>query len=350
MNPLTHSRIDRAAKVLFIIALSLTILYLGHGILMPIIFSGFLAIVLLPFADFTERFLGRGLSSLLAVLFASALIVGLMFVVALEVSQIMEDMPEVTQTPEKILEDPTRAIEREVKLKVGKYEAIVNRALDQFRQGSTELIEGTVSGLKETVLFFIVCPIYIFFFLLYRKNIFNFYMEYFTEERIGIGTTILKEIKDVLQQYLKGLSMVVLIVSALTTAGLLALQIPYAIFIGVLSGILTLIPFIGVFISALIPVLIAFATKDSVWYPLGVIGVYAVVQFLEGNIITPKIMGNKVNINPLIIIIALVLMGAVAGIVGMILTIPMLAVIKTVIDHSPNLKPWKYLLEEKQRR
>ena len=349
MKPLSHTRIDRAAKVLFIFALSLTILYMGHGILMPIIFSGFIAFLLLPFSDFTERFIGRGLSSLLSVLFATAILIGLMFACAVEFNQIAEDMPQMTESPDKILEKPTRAIQQELRKSHSKYESIVTHALEQFRKGSAQLVEGTVSGLKETVLFFIVCPIYIFFFLLYRKNIYNFYIEYFTEERIGVGTAILNDIKDVLQQYLKGIFLVVLIVSALTTAGLLILEIKYAVFIGVISGILTLIPFIGVFISAAIPVLIAFATKDSVWYPVGVIGVYAVVQFLEGNIITPKIMGNKVNINPLIIIISLVLMGALAGIIGMIMTIPVLAVVKIVIDHAPNLKPWQYLLEEKQQ-
>ncbi len=347
MKPLSHLRIDRAAKVLFISGLTLTIIYLGSSILMPIIFSGFIAFLLLPMSNFTERLVGRGISSLISVLFACSILVGIMFAVAIEVSRIAEDMPQMAKAPQELLDGPTRQIKRELRKTKSKYETIVVHALEQFKEGATQLVEGTVSGLKETVLFFIVCPIYIFFFLLYRRNIYNFYIEYFNEERVGVGTSILNDIKNVLHQYLKGLFLVVLIVSALTTCGLLALQIKYAVFIGVMSGILTLIPFIGVFISATIPILIAFATKDSSLYAVGVICLYAVVQFLEGNIITPRVMGKQVNINPLIIIIGLVLMGSIAGIIGMILTIPVLAVIKTVIDHAPNLKPWQYLLEDK---
>lgn len=185
--------------------------------------------------------------------------------------------------------------------------------------------------------------------LLYRNNVYRFIKEY-QRKSYGDkdGDKIIDEVKHSLFQYLKGMLLVMLIVGVLTYLGLLLLGIKYALFLGILTALLTPLPYVGVIIAASIPVIIAILTKDSGWYSIGVLAIFAIVQFLEGNIITPKIMGSNVNINALIIIISLVLFGAVSGLLGLILTVPILAVIKVIIEHSPNLKPWKYLFEDKK--
>src|SRR3546814_5216445 len=103
------------------------------------------------------------------------------------------------------------------------------------------------------------------------------------------------------------------IVAVLNTGGLYLLGIQYAWFFGTLASLLLLIPYIGIAIGSLLPALFALATKDSAWYALGVIGWFQVVQFLEGNFITPNIVGGKVSINPLMAIISLLLGGLLFG-------------------------------------
>lgn len=122
------------------------------------------------------------------------------------------------------------------------------------------------------------------------------------------------------------------------------LGIKHAIFFGIFSGILTIIPYIGIFIGAALPVLMALITKDSAWYAVGVVGVFAFVQFLEGNFITPRITGSKVSINALAAIIALLLGGKVLGIAGMILAVPAIGILKIVFAYSRRLKPFVILL------
>jgi predicted PurR-regulated permease PerM len=128
---------------------------------------------------------------------------------------------------------------------------------------------------------------------------------------------------------------------------LLALGIDHAIFFGILSGVLTIIPYIGIIIGALFPLIMALITKDSLWYAVGVVIVFTVVQFLEGNFITPRITGSKVSINALAAIIALVIGGKILGVAGMILAIPAIGVLKIVLSHSQHLKPFVILLEDK---
>ena len=149
-----------------------------------------------------------------------------------------------------------------------------------------------------------------------------------------------------MQGYISGLTLVTLIIATLNCIGLLALGIDHAIFFGILSGVLTIIPYVGIIIGALFPIIMALITKDSIWYSIGVVIVFTVVQFLEGNFITPRITGSKVSINALAAIIALVIGGKILGIAGMILAVPAIGVLKIMLSHSSRLKPFVILLED----
>ena len=151
----------------------------------------------------------------------------------------------------------------------------------------------------------------------------------------------------VIQGYISGLTLVTLIIAALNCIGLLALGIDHAIFFGILSGVLTIIPYVGIIIGALFPLIMALITKDSHLVCVGVVVVFTVVQFLEGNFITPRITGSKVSINALAAIIALVIAGKILGIAGMILAVPAIGVLKILLPHSDHLKPFVILLEDK---
>jgi predicted PurR-regulated permease PerM len=140
-----------------------------------------------------------------------------------------------------------------------------------------------------------------------------------------------------------------LIAAVLNSIGLLLLGIEHAIFFGFLSGTLTMIPYVGITIGAALPTLVALVTKDSGWYAVGVIAVHSVVQFLEGNFITPKITGSKISINALAAIVALLVGGKIWGIAGMILAVPAVGILKILLSYSTSLKPFVILLEDKHR-
>jgi len=135
-----------------------------------------------------------------------------------------------------------------------------------------------------------------------------------------------------------------LIVGVLNTTGLMILGIEHAMFFGALAAVLTIIPYIGVFIGSLLPILFALVTKDSLWYPVGVALIFWIVQFLEGNFITPNVVGGRVSINPFAAILALFFGGMIWGAIGMILSIPVLAITKVIFDTVPPLNPYGFLL------
>jgi predicted PurR-regulated permease PerM len=223
----------------------------------------------------------------------------------------------------------------------------IEENLDEIKNAGLTILSQGIIGLRDALLFLILCPIYVFFMLLCKDNIYRF-IRGFHPKKEDSNEDVIKKVKKSLFSYLQGLFLVMSISGTLTFIGLHFIGIEYALFLGALTALLTPIPYIGVFISALIPIILALLTKDSIWYAVGVLLVFAIVQFLEAYVFTPKIMGDSVNINPLMIVLGLIIFGSLTGIIGMIMTVPLLAISKVIIDYYPHLKPWKYLLEDEK--
>lgn len=153
-------------------------------------------------------------------------------------------------------------------------------------------------------------------------------------------------IQSVVQNYIVGLATVIAIIGILNSIGLFALGIKYALFFGLFGALLNVVPYVGVLLGGLLPTVYALITKDSVWYPIGVIGIYWIVQILEANFITPNIVGSKVSLNPFAAIVAILVGEQVWGIAGMILAIPLLAICKVIFDIIEPLKPIGFVLGE----
>jgi len=195
----------------------------------------------------------------------------------------------------------------------------------------------------------ILVPIMIFFFLYYRDFFREFFFRAFSSTPKEIIEEGLGRIYEVLKSYLVGLVTVMGIVAVLNTIGLYILGIEYAWFFGILAALLTIFPYIGIFVGSMIPALFALATKDSLWYATGVIIWFQVVQMLEGNFITPNIVGGKASLNPLVSLLSFFLGGMLFGLAGMILALPLLAMLKVIFDIIPQTQAYGFLLSEPER-
>ncbi|NNE77615.1 MAG: AI-2E family transporter, partial [Pricia sp.] len=116
-------------------------------------------------------------------------------------------------------------------------------------------------------------------------------------------------------------------------------------FWGFLAGFLEIVPYVGTTIGGILPVFYMLMVSDTLWQPLAVIGLYILVQQIEGNIISPNIMGPSIKINPMFIILGLFVGGIVWGISGMILALPILAVSKEIFRSFDATEPLSYLME-----
>uniref|UniRef100_UPI00359351A0 AI-2E family transporter n=1 Tax=Persicitalea sp. TaxID=3100273 RepID=UPI00359351A0 len=288
----------------------------------------------------------RILAIVLSILLFIVVIAVMVWLVTIQVGSFADELPRITQKAEVLLEQTTAMVERYFNVsrteQVSRAKGYLINALADSRTMLLNTLVATTGTLATATL----VPLYVFFFLLYRDFFRRFVYKAFNKVPRHKLDTVLNKIYDVIQSYLAGLVLVIFIVGILNTIGLLLLGIDYAIFFGFLAAFLILIPYIGILIGSLFPALMSIITEDSAWYAVGVVGIMSFVQFLEGNFITPNIVGSKVSINPLAAIVMLLLGGQLWGLPGLVLALPLTAILKVILDANKSTEPFGFLLGE----
>ena len=338
------------ASILIILIAGVFILSSLRETLIPLTFSVLFSILLHPVCERLERWrVPRVVAIFLSLLLFLVVIVGLIYLVSRQVGSFAEEIPRITDKAEAFLEQLLSMGERYLNVsrtqQISEAKKYLLNALSESRAIMLNMLVSTTGTLTTATL----VPIYVFFFLLYRDFFRRFVHKAFQSVPRFRLDKVLKKIYEVIQGYLAGLILVIGIVGVLNTIGLLLLGIDYAVFFGFLAAFLILIPYIGILIGSILPALMSLVTEDSPWAAVGVIGVMAFVQFLEGNFITPNIVGSKVSINPLAAIVALLLGGQLWGLSGLILALPLIAIIKVILDANPRTEPIGFLLGEPER-
>jgi len=334
----TWNRLDYIFKLMVILALSVYAIILLRDIVIPMAFAIFLATVLLPIVKKIERKTGMTLAVTIVVLGGTILFGLLTWLLVNQIIGLVNDLPNLQDRADKFINDIKGWMWSALNIDQGD----LNQMVQDFLKSVSVYLGAFLVTTGNTLATIIQIPIYMFLLLIYRDKFKQFFANLFPGDDDEMVWK--KDIEKVSQGYIAGLMLVTLIVAALNTIGLLFLGIKHAIFFGLVSGVLTIIPYVGIFIGALLPTLMALITKDSVWYAVGVVAVFVSVQFLEGNFITPRVTGSKVSINALAAIIALLLGGKLLGIAGMILAVPAIGILKIFLDYSPRLKPFVILL------
>lgn len=339
MEHRTFNPLDYTFKLLVILFILVTVIILAKDIIVPILISGMLTIVLQPLVKRLEKWIPTWLAITLTLIFTFLFITALGWLAISQVSALVKDLPDLELKFNTLVDRVSSTLQATFNMSAREQNQLLKNSLANLGSYATGLFTATTSFISLLV----QIPIYVFLFLIYRDKFKSFILAFIADEQ---EITWKGEIEDVIQGYTSGLLMVTAIVAILNSVGLLILGIEHAVFFGVLSGILTIIPYVGIFIGGTLPVLMALLTKDSLWYALGVIIIFSIVQFLEGNFITPRITGSKVSINALAAIVALLVGGKILGIAGMILAIPILGILKIILAHTQHLKPFVILIED----
>jgi putative heme transporter len=347
---LMDQRLPFIAKFAFaLIAVTILVYWLMvlQDILVPLFISIILSMSIFPVANWLEnRGLGRVWAVTVTLILFSVIAGVIIWLASTQISSFGEMLPQLQ----------TRFLDwgNKIQLWAENTFHIARKAqIAKLRQYGTGILSSggivfttalaTTSNVLGNML---LIPIYMFFLLYYRDFFKMFFYKIFKEISRSKIDAVLTKIYAAVHSYLTGLVTVTLIVGTLNTIGLLALGIDYAVFFGFLAAALLIIPFIGILIGSILPIIVALITKDSPMYAVGVAGVFVFVQFLEGNFITPQIVGSKISINGLVAIIALLLGSALWGISGMALSLPTIAILKVIFDHVDALKPYGYLMGE----
>ena len=345
--PTEHQGVFVLAARLLVLILIITIVYVLKGIVVPLLFAVIFAITLLPLCRFLERVrLPRALASILSVIVAGSVISGIIYFIVSQVIVIGTGGEDIGKNFLNIYDSIQAFLEKRFGVEPG---SITNRLREEGQKALSNAgsyISAAFSSAGGTLANAVLVPLYVFFFLYYRDFFKDFFIRanrsYTPEETLET----LAEIYHVIQSYLMGMVMVMGIVAVLNTAGLLIMGIQYPWFFGTFAALLLLIPYIGIMIGSIVPALFAIATMDSAWYAVGVVGWFQVVQFFEGNFITPNLVGGKVSMNPLVAILSLLLGGMLFGLAGLILALPIVASLKIILNMNPATQPFSFIIGE----
>jgi predicted PurR-regulated permease PerM len=184
-----------------------------------------------------------------------------------------------------------------------------------------------------------------YFMLLYRISFKNFFLAQVGPDSRKKLEALFVKIQFLTKRYLMGQGIVILILGVLIGSGLWAIGVPYPYFWGFLAGFLEIIPYVGTTIGVVLPFTYMLIVSDTLWQPMAVVALYIAIQQIEGNLISPNIMGPSIKINPLFIILGLFIGAMMWGIPGMILALPVLAITKEILRGFDRTVPLSYLME-----
>ncbi len=352
---LPSSRVEQSGALLrYVLVLlavigTVTVLALGQTLFVLLFVAGIFSFLLLPFCRKLQKWgwpiwLAAAASCLLLLL----VFFGVLFFLGWQYAHFGKDLPALQEALLARLNSGQAYLETRFNVTQSQQTAWLNKELTALAESGGAMAMGLFTATGAALATAIVIPIITFFLLLLKSRFREFFSQFYAQ---GDGTVlrVVENIALLSRQWLKGVLTVMLFLAVLDSIGFLALGLKYAILLGVTAAILNVIPYIGPWLGAVVPVLIALLTKDSVMYVVGVMGVIGVTQFIDNNFITPKVVGSSVSINPLASMFALIAWGMMWGLMGLILAIPITGMIKLVFDEIPSLKPWGFILGDEPR-
>ncbi|OIQ65038.1 pheromone autoinducer 2 transporter [mine drainage metagenome] len=312
---------------------------------MPLLMAFFFSIMLMPIFRFFRKLrvpevIAVFLPILLFAIFA-ALIICLFYS---QVSVFVSDFPKIQRNIVKHLDNLSIWIDHSLGYSPAEQIKFINVQSNKMFGSVGGILSNAFGSLSGTIIFWGLLPIYIYLIILYRGIFVKFTLMWFKSSKHQNIEETIRQTEKMVKSYLIGLLIQIIYIVVLLGGSLMIFGIQNALLIGIIFALLNLIPYLGALIGNILGVLITLASSDNLIDILIVIGAITVVQFLDNNILMPGIVGSQVKINPLVSIAGIFIGGIIAGISGMFLAMPVLAVLKIVFDRSVNYKQWGVLI------
>ncbi|MDQ1407482.1 MAG: hypothetical protein QOG55_3111 [Acidobacteriaceae bacterium] len=346
-GPKPHISISNVSLKLLAVALVLVFLYFAASVLITLLLAILIAYFLDPIVEFLERMrMPRTLGSMITVLFLISVLGAVGYGLYSRGSDFAANWPKYSGT--------LRNAVNSVETKINGIESQVSEgeipSQPSQHKGPSKTLAGAENALRAAVMHIIgslsglvlevtFVPFLVFFMLAEKQEVWHSTLQLFPVSRRTPVKETLEDLRDVLRDYLVGMSLMTLIVMAASSAFFWAMGLDYPILTGIVSGLLNMVPYFGAVLSWLPPFLIALAKLPSAGSYALIAGVLMAIHMLANNLLAPALVGKKVQLNALSITIALLFWGWIWGGMGLLLAIPLTAALRVICDHSQAWKP-----------
>ena len=314
--------------------------------LYPIFLGALFAYLLYPLANFLERHkVHRILANLISIVLGIIVIYGVVLFIYKNMQKFLVDIPTMEKQAFSNLTDLFSGLQESLGIESAggtSVEEMVMSVLTTVKSGLTTYLSSTAHAFFTIF----IMPVFIFFFLFKRNKIERFVYMLTPKRNHERTDKILYRINNITIKYITGVAVVVAILAVLNSLGFMIIGLKYAVLWGLVAALFSFIPYFGTFIGYSIPILMAILTGTSPHLVVSVVIQMIIIVFIEHNILTPNIVGSYVRISPFIIILSVLFGGAVWGIPGMFLIVPIIAMAKVLCDEVPELNAYGYLIGE----
>lgn len=333
------------AKLAYVLISLICIIYvafIAKDIMAPVVFSFLFAMLLLPFARFLEYKirLPRGAACMIAVVIFTAFIALIAYVIVIQLTGLAADWPKIQVRLLQVYDVIHDWAYREFRIGLNQQ---INNIKTDVNASAGSYLGTTFLSVSSMVLFIVLTFIYTIFVLFYRKVLISFLIKAFGDGSEVLVFDVAEQIQYIMRKYISGLFLEMLTVCAIVFGLLAIFGVKYALLLALITCLFNLVPYVGIFSAMLIGTLLTLGTggtTKAIEVAVSIIGVH----LIDSNIIMPRIVGSKVQLNALIVVLGVVVGEMIWGISGMFLAIPVLAIVKIIFDRIDDLKPWGLLL------
>ena len=335
----------RAAFTLLALVLTCLILNLASNIFIPLVFGLLISILLYPLNKLFENKLrlGRTFSPILCILLFITLLVSFIYFLALQLIGFSSDFPQLRKRFLQMADSLQHWLHYKLHINNTQQTDYLNRSMNGIMGSVGHSISNLFVSVTGILLLTVFVLIFTFFMLYYRKLLMKFILYLFKTEHQTKVTEVLMETKSMIYAYVFGLVIEMVVVGIVNCTMFLIMGIQYALLLGVMAAVLNIIPYLGIYTSILIAMLVTLANSSLNLALEAGIGLF-VVHLLDSNILFPRIVGGRVKMNPFITIIAVIAGEFLWGIPGMFLFIPITGIIKLICERVEGLEAWGLLI------
>jgi predicted PurR-regulated permease PerM len=344
-----HARIQSGSLAVIAVGGVLTLMYVAKPVLILTLVAVLLAFMLAPIVELCQRVhLPRSIGSLIAVLLMCAALYGLFYVSYSQANEVITELPKYSGRIRNVL--------NQVRLRAERVRQTTRNVLPEdkadkgtviVRQSTTwvEDLTSGAAGASEVVLMVAFIPFLVFFMLSWQDHVRSSTVMLFNMENRNTAYVTLGLISQMIRGFIVGNVIIGVILGLTSTVAFWILGVPYFYVIGIISGVVSLLPYLGIVLAIIPPVIVSMNSLTVSGFA-GIVAVVVTSHVIALNVLYPKIIGRRLQLNPLAVTLALLFWGWLWGAMGLILAVPLTAAIKIIFDHVDSLRAWGNWLGE----
>jgi AI-2 transport protein TqsA len=335
----------RLALTLLAVVLVFFILRIAQNIFIPLVFGLLISILLYPVDKFLEKNfrVGRSGAALLSVLAFVFCLSMFIYFLTYQVIGFSSDYPLLRVRFIELFDSFQHWLSYKLHITSRQQTDYINRSANSFLESGARSLSNVFISVTGTILLAIFVFMFTFFMLYHRKLLLKFVLHLFNIQYRPKVYEVILETKSMINEYVLGLLLEMVIISVVNCTMLMIMGIKYALLLGVMAAVLNIIPYLGIYTSIALTMLVTLAnSRGSLALEAGA-GLF-IVHLLDANVLLPRIVGARVKMNPFITVVAVIVGEFTWGIPGMFLFIPVIGIMKLICDRVEGLEAWGLLI------